>query len=142
MMSLIMLNNLLGSQIKHADCFIISASKNALICWMKVSISNCSLEAIISLNLFLLFHIPYYQALILTTWAYQSHILIHLSAIDPVVMTKERPFEFLCISIPHFEAFIVTCRKKSFSISKKTNWFHSASMSFDYFCLCAGTRIP
>lgn len=141
-MSLVMLNNLLGSQIKHANCFIISAGKNTLVCWMEVSISNCSLKAVISLNLFLLFNIPYYQSLILTTRTYQSHILVHFGAIDPVVMTKERPFKFLCISIPHFETFIITRREKSFSISKKANRFDSTSMSFDYFCLCASTRIP
>lgn len=111
LVSFIVLNDFLGSKIKHTDSFVIGTCQNALISRMKTGLSDRSFKAIISLSLFLFFNIPNKQLLVLSTWTNKGHIFVYFCTINPIIMTQKWAFKFLSLNVPHLDAFIITSRK-------------------------------
>ena len=62
---LVVLYNLLGPKVEHADCFVICAGENALVVGVELSGRYCSFEAAINLYLLLCFDVPNYKFLVL-----------------------------------------------------------------------------
>lgn len=58
MVGLVMLYDLFGSEVKHADSFIVSACEHALVRRMEARTGDGSLETIVFLDLFLFLDIP------------------------------------------------------------------------------------
>lgn len=142
MMGLVMLHDLFGSEVEHADCFIVSACEDALFSWMETSRGDRSLETIVFLDFFLFLHVPNQQSLILTSRTHQGHISIDLCAIDPIIMSQERSLELLSIDVPHLDTLIVTGRKQGLAIIEETNRFYCSRVTLDDLGLGVGARVP
>lgn len=120
-MCLIVLHDLFTSEIKHADGLIVGAGEDALISRVEIGASDGSLEAVISLHFLLLLDIPNQEFLILASRAYQTHLCVDFSTIDPVVMSKQRTLELLRIAVPQLDALIITSRQDSLAIIEETD---------------------
>lgn len=58
MMGLVVLHDLLASEIEHADGLIVGAGQNALISRVEVGASDSALERVVPLHFLLLLEIP------------------------------------------------------------------------------------